>query len=148
VFKVYLPIVEMPADVVNELNRLPVAGGSETLLVAEDEEMVRKLLVRLLEAAGYTVLAACDGEDALNVFDQHADRIDMAVLDIMMPKLSGREVMNRIQTKRPGMRFLFSSGYSRDAIHDDFVIQEGLRLIRKPYQHTDLLRAVREILDA
>ncbi len=156
-FKVYIPIVERPAEAVRAKPEEAAVGGTETILVAEDEEVVRNLVSRILETAGYTVLTACDGEEALRVFEEHAGAIDMAILDVMMPKLSGRDAMNRIQqfvksrqtvAKCPRMRFLFSSGYSQDAIHTNFVIKEGLRLITKPYGRSDLLRAVRETLEA
>ncbi len=147
-FKIYLPIAERSADEVGSKIEVRAVGGSETILVAEDEEMVRRLVVRVLESAGYTVLEAVDGEEALRVFEKHADKIDMAILDVMMPKLGGREVMERIRAQCASMRFLFSSGYSENAIHSNFVIKSGLRLISKPYLGADLLRAVRETLDA
>ena len=148
VFKVYFPIVERPAEEVGSKIESPVVGGSETILVAEDEEGVRSLVSRMLQSAGYTVLMACDGEDALRVFEEHADSIDMALLDVMMPKLGGREVMDYIHMKCPSIRFLFSSGYSENAIHTNFVIKKGIHLISKPYRKPDLLRAVRATLDA
>ncbi len=147
-FKVYLPAIERSREIVEPRIERDAVGGSETILVAEDDEMVRELVVRLLEGAGYTILSARDGEEALRVFEEHANLIDLAILDVMMPKLSGREVMDRIQSGYPCMRFLFSSGYSENAIHTDFVIKEGLNLITKPYHREDLLRAVREVLDS
>jgi len=147
VFKVYIPIVECPAEDAGSEPEEPVAGGGETILLAEDEEMVRDLGSRVLETAGYTVLTARDGEDALRVFEEHRDAIDLALLDVMMPKLGGRDVMDRIHAQCPRIQFLFSSGYSADAIHTNFVIKEGLHLLTKPYRQSDLLRAIREILD-
>jgi PAS domain S-box-containing protein len=146
-FKVYLPIVERSAEEVGPKVEEAAVGGTETILVAEDEEMVRDLLSNMLQTAGYTVLMACDGEEALRVFEEHADAIDLAILDVMMPKLGGREVMDRIQARCPRVRFLFSSGYSANAIHTNFVIKEKLHLITKPYRRADLLRAIRERLD-
>ena len=146
-FKVYLPIVERPAEEVGSKVPELVTGGTETILLAEDEEMVRNLVCRMLKTAGYTVLGACDGEDAMQVFEENVDQIELAILDVMMPKLGGREVMDRIREKRPHIRFLFSSGYSENAIHTNFVMKEGLHLITKPYRKSDLLRAVREALD-
>jgi two-component system cell cycle sensor histidine kinase/response regulator CckA len=93
------------------------------------------------------VLAASDGEDALRVFAEHAGSIDLVLLDVIMPKLGGREVMDQIQARAPRMRFLFSSGYSEDAIHTNFIIKKGLRLISKPYRKETFLSAVREALD-
>ena len=148
-FSILIPSVERPAAPDREpLPEPPVVGGAETILVAEDEEGVRGLISQLLMSEGYTVLQACDGEEAVRLFDEHADAIDLAVLDVMMPKLGGREVMERIRAKRPAIRFLFSSGYSESAIHTDFVIHSGLRLISKPYRRTVLLRAVREALES
>jgi signal transduction histidine kinase len=147
-FKVHFPIVDRPAQNMEPKVEEPVVGGTETILVAEDEAMVRELVSRILQTAGYAVLTACDGEEALRVFEEHADAIDMAILDVMMPKLGGRDVMDRIQAKHPGMRFLFSSGYSETAIHTNFVIEEGLRLVTKPYRGAELLLTVREMLDA
>ncbi|MBX7254824.1 MAG: PAS domain-containing protein [Candidatus Hydrogenedentes bacterium] len=147
-FKIYLPITERFAEEVGAKIEPRVVGGSETILVAEDEEMVRNLVVRILESAGYSVLSAVDGEDALRVFEAHADRINLALLDVMMPKLGGKEVMNKMLERRPDMRVLFSSGYSENAVHANFVIKTGLRLISKPYRSDELLRAVRETLDA
>ncbi len=146
-FKVYLPVVDQPVVAEEKKTEICAMGGTEMILVAEDEELVRELVVRLLENAGYTIFQAVDGEEAVRIFEEHADEIDMAILDVMMPKLGGREAMDRIYAKHPRTRFLFSSGYSEDAIHTDFVIQERLHLIAKPYHRDDLLRAVREVLD-
>jgi len=122
-------------------------GGSETVLVAEDEPMLLDLVTRVLTHAGYRVLGARDGEEALALFDAHATEIDLALLDVMMPRIGGREVMDQILPTHPHVRFLFSSGYSEGGIHTDFVVQEGLRLISKPYRMAELLQAVRSVLD-
>ncbi|GMW02399.1 MAG: hypothetical protein AMXMBFR84_35350 [Candidatus Hydrogenedentota bacterium] len=147
VFRVYLPAVESPVESDVQPREEIVEGGSETILVAEDEEMVRELAVRMLESGGYRVFAASDGETALQMCEQHGDSIDLALLDVMMPKYNGREVMDRIQSKFPRIRFLFSSGYSHDGIHTNFVIEKGLKLVSKPYRRSDLLREVRQILN-
>ncbi|MBI5095639.1 MAG: PAS domain S-box protein [Candidatus Hydrogenedentes bacterium] len=147
-FKIYMPISERRAEVVETKIELRAVGGTETILVAEDEAAVRNLVSHMLTTAGYTVLTARDGEDALRVFEEHADSIDLALLDVMMPKLGGRSVMDRIQAKRPEIRILFSSGYTQHALDTSFVVKEGLRLITKPYRRADLLRAIRDILDA
>ncbi|MCP4643633.1 MAG: PhnD/SsuA/transferrin family substrate-binding protein [bacterium] len=148
VFKVYLPLVDRATVAAGDRPEGPVAGGNETVLLAEDEEIVRRLTNTILTRAGYTVLNARDGEEALRVFEDHADEIGLALLDVMMPKLGGRAVYERIREARPGIRVLFSSGYSMNAIHTDFVLDEGLALISKPFQHNELLRRVREALDS
>lgn len=146
-FKIYIPIVESPAEEIHERIIEPVVGGTETILVAEDEELVRNLVTNMLRSAGYTVLTASDGEEAIRKYDQHADSIALALLDVVMPKLGGREVMDHIQARTSTIPFLFSSGYSENAVHTNFVIEEGLHLISKPYGKNELLRAVRKILD-
>ena len=147
-FKIYIPIVDRPAEAVGSKIEPRAVGGSETILMAEDEEMVRGLVARLLRNAGYTVLTACDGEEALRIFEEHDGQIHLALLDVMMPKLGGREVMERIKKKSPSVRFLFSSGYSENAVHTNFVVKEGFNLISKPYRTPELLRAIRKVLDA
>jgi signal transduction histidine kinase/ActR/RegA family two-component response regulator len=147
-FKIYLPLVERSAESVGDKIEGPVPGGTETILLAEDDPSVRKLSQTILEHAGYTVLTAEDGEEALQVFEEHPDTVNLALLDVMMPKLGGRAVFDRIQEKRPAVRVLFSSGYSMNAIHTSFVLDAGLELIKKPYQRADLLRKVREVLDS
>ena len=146
-FKVYLPSCEHAASTV-ETNFVPRSkGGAETILVAEDDETLRKLAARILESAGYTVLLATDGSEALDVFEKHAVKIDLVVLDVVMPKMGGKAVYDALRRQHPRLRFLFSSGYSTSAIHTGFVLKEGIELIQKPYAPDALLRKVREVLD-
>ena len=147
-FKIYLPAVERLAAEVSSSVRGPAVGGTETILVAEDDETVRKLSIQTLERAGYTVLDAVDGGEAMRLFKAHVDEIALVVLDVVMPGLGGREVHDRIKKSHPGVRVLFSSGYSHNAIHTRFVLDEGLQLIQKPYSPDDLIRRVREVLDS
>jgi CheY-like chemotaxis protein len=148
-FDIYLPRgAEHAAEEALPLVQPEASSGTETILVAEDEESVRNVLTEILDHAGYTVLPARDGEEALRVFEEHADAIDLSLLDVMMPRVGGREVMDRIQARRPRMRFLFSSGYSEGAVHTNFIMRTGLRLISKPYRRKALLTAVREVLNA
>ncbi len=147
VFQVYLPLTRREAPAAVRRAEEPVAGGTETILLAEDDEMVRRLTKAVLERAGYTVLTASNGEETLAVFDEHAAAIDLLLLDVMMPRLGGRATYERIRQQRPDVRVLFASGYSMNAIHTDFVLDEGLHLIQKPARRNDLLRKVREVLD-
>ncbi len=147
-FKVYLVLAERAATAVGHKIKGLVQGGTDTILLAEDDAGVRNLSKIILEKAGYTVLAAVDGEEALRVFKDHADEIDLALLDVIMPKLGGRAVFNHILEQRPDIRVLFSSGYSMNAVHTDFVLDKGMQLIQKPYQRDDLLRRIRDALDA
>jgi CheY-like chemotaxis protein len=147
-FEIYLPASGC-AEVVQEVRtQAPVVGGTETILVAEDEPSVMRLVAMILEEAGYTVLTAVNGEAALRAFEENAGRIDLVLLDVMMPGLGGRQVMENLQARYSGTRFLFCSGYSDKAIPAEYVLSEGLRLIRKPFHKAQLLREVRQILDS
>jgi len=147
IFKVYLPISEQLLPSEGEHISASAPGGTETILLAEDEQLVRNLAERILRSAGYNVFSACDGEEALQLLEMHGEKIDLALLDVVMPRLGGREVQKRIRDKRLQVRFLFSSGYSANAIHTDFVLNQGTHFIQKPYSREALLRKVRETLD-
>ncbi len=147
-FKIHLPLTEPTAVSAGDRIEGAVPGGTETILLAEDDKKVRELSQTILEHSGYTVLPAADGEEALRVFEEHANEIDHALLAVMTPKLGGKTVLERIRETRPDLRFLFTSGYNMNAIHTDFVLEEGLALIQKPFQIDDLLREIREVLDA
>ncbi len=147
-FKVYLPVAERLASDVGTKIESPAVGGKETILLAEDEEMVRKLAARILEREGYRVLIADNGEDALALFRKDPFGIDLLLLDVVMPKLGGKPVYEQARSLNPSIRALFASGYSENAIHTNFVLREGFRLIQKPFSREALLRAVREALDA
>ncbi len=146
-FKVYLPSLGRKATTVGTKVVRRVRGGTETVLVAEDDEVVRTLAARILEDAGYTVLLATDGLEAVQIFRQHAAEISLAVLDVVMPGMGGKAVYDSLTPEYPHVRFLFSSGYSANAIHANFVLKEGIDLIQKPYSAEALLRKVREALE-
>lgn len=146
-FKVYLPVSERRAEVVGPKIEGPVAGGDETILMAEDNDSVCDLAQQVLELGGYTVILARNGEEAVALFEAHCDAIDMLLFDVVMPQMGGREAYERIQAIRPEVPVLFSSGYSENAVHTNFVLHEGVKLLQKPYSPNTLLRAVRETLD-
>lgn len=145
--KLYLPIVECPAEEVIDKIQGEVVGGTETILVAEDEEKVRVIAARILRRAGYTVLEASDGIEAIELINENSDRISLALLDVVMPEKSGKDVFMAIQETAPNIRTLFTSGYSANTIHTRFVFHEGMKLLRKPYAPDVLLRGIRTILD-
>jgi CheY-like chemotaxis protein len=148
-FKIYLPRVEDAAA--NERAApLPAApsGGTETILVVEDEEAVRRLTCRSLEAHGYVVLAAESAPDALLLIAQHAGTIDLMVTDVVMPRMSGTALAGRAASLRPGMKVLFISGYTDDAIVQHGVIEAGTAFLQKPFTPRSLASKVREVLDA
>jgi PAS domain S-box-containing protein len=147
-FDVYLPTTDhIPHADADEAEHMQ-PGGNETILIAEDEELVRELAARVLAKAGYAILQARNGQEALQILEEHGDRIDLAFLDVVMPGLSGRDVQNRIKSKLPRLRFLFTSGYSSAGIHTNFVLDEGTHFIQKPYYLESLLKKVREALEA
>lgn len=143
-FKVYLPVTERLAARVGSKLETPVPGGSETVLVAEDEEMVRAVLVRVLANAGYEVLVAKNGVEAVQLFKQRAGKVPLVILDVIMPKLNGPEAAELIRTARPDVRVLFTSGYTDAALagQDDSEL-----LLQKPFEPDRLLRTIRELLD-
>ncbi|MCF8027838.1 MAG: response regulator [Desulfobacteraceae bacterium] len=147
-FKIYLPVTERRATEVEVNLQGRVRGGTETILVAEDDEMVCDLMQTVLSRAGYNVFCAGDGETAIELFTQNRDKIDLAVLDVVMPTKDGRQVHDAIKAFNPDTRVLFSSGYSGNAIHTNFVLHEGMQLLQKPFSTDELLRKVRALLDA
>ncbi len=145
-FKVYLPMTEQKAEKVGVHLEGAAVGGTETILLAEDDSLVRELAQEMLIRGGYTVLTAVDGEEAVSVFKSNPD-VDLLILDVIMPRLGGHKALERIRAIRPDIPALFSSGYSENAIHTNFVLHEGLSLLQKPYSYEVLLRAVRKALD-
>ncbi len=146
-FKVYLPSVERSAAAVGPKLLSRARGGTETILVAEDDETLRKLAVRILEEAGYTVLLAADGEEAFSLFQQSEKHIDLLLLDLVMPKMGGKALHDVLRKECPRLRFLLTSGYSTNVFDADFALSAGIELIQKPYSPDALLRKVRHALD-
>jgi CheY-like chemotaxis protein len=146
-FKVYLPRVDAPAT---ELARRPASEmptGSETVLVVEDEAAVGKLAERILRRAGYKVLSAAGGGDALLLGERHQGAIDLLLTDVVMPQMSGRELAERLARICPGLKVLYMSGYTDNAIVHHGVLEPGTSFIGKPFAAAELARKVREVLD-
>ncbi len=151
-FKIYLPRVEEVPDErgpVAEKRPVPaLPQGAETVLVAEDDETLRRLIYEILQSSGYAVLEAGRGEEALRLAGEHAGPIHLLITDMVMPGMGGREVAGRLAALRPGTRVLFVSGYTDDAIVRHGVLEHGLAFLQKPFVPEALLRKVRETLDA
>ena len=145
---VYLPLAEGRVEPRADTPTQEVRGGSETLLLVEDDAGVRRFASRVLRAAGYQVLEAADGERGLQLLREHIEGIDMLVLDVMLPGCLGRELHDAALELRSDMRVLYTSGYSTRGIHTDFVLERGLELLPKPYGASELLRRLRQVLDA
>jgi len=122
-------------------------GGTETLLVVENEAPIRSLLSQGLERLGYTVLSAESGDVALALVQQHTGPIALVITDVVMPDMSGPELVRRLGAARPGLRTLFMSGYADDALGAENELPADVNFIQKPFSPTALARRVREILD-
>jgi two-component system, cell cycle sensor histidine kinase and response regulator CckA len=146
-FRVYFPEVDAPADAKVIASQGEAQGGSETILLAEDNESVRNLTEKTLSSYGYRVLIACDGEEAVGIFLRHHNEIAMAVLDVVMPKMGGKQAYEEMAKILPGLKVLFLSGYSANASHNAFVLRPGLPFLQKPFGPSALARKVREALD-
>jgi PAS domain S-box-containing protein len=146
-FTVLLPLVASAAAP-RQADETPLlVHGDGTILLAEDEAPVRAAMRSVLEAAGYEVLEAKDGTEAVEVFRRHQERIALLVTDVIMPKKNGRVVLEEIRALRPGMKALFVSGYSADILHTQKDLAEGYTFISKPVNARDLLRTVKELLE-
>jgi len=148
-FKVYLPKAKGDAasDKEEQNNPVTAPGGSETILIVEDDDSLRKLSQITLQQHGYSVLEAENGEDALRVSEAYVGPIDLLVTDVVMPKMGGKETAERLQALYPYMKVLYMSGYTDNSIVHQGVLAGGLNFLQKPFSPQALLRKVREILD-
>ncbi len=146
-FRIHLPRVDAPVDAAPAPRVVSVpAAGTETVLVAEDEQMVRVLIRKVLEQAGYTVLLASGGAEALQLAARHAGPIQMLVTDVVMPGMNGRELARRLLELRPDTKVLFLSGYADDAVERHGVLDPGTAFMQKPFSPGALASRVREVL--
>ncbi len=147
-FKIYLPIVE---EQTTRLNGNQVStkmqGGKETILLVEDEKVVRDLAIRILTRLGYRVLKAANGESALKLVQQFDGPIDLLMTDVVMPGMNGRQLAEKLVTFYPDIKILYSSGYTENTIAHHGVIEEGLNFIGKPYSLQNLAKKLREVLE-
>ncbi len=146
-FRIYFPTVE--AEVIQPIgrDRRLAAGGTETILLAEDDEDARATMSEMVRMIGYTVLEARDGEEAIKVFMENKDRIQLVFLDVRMPKKNGRVVYEEIRKIHPQTKFLFVSGYTADIIDSLGVSEGGINFISKAASPDAILRRIREVLD-
>jgi len=147
-FKIYLPLVKTAADEeTRSVEHTGMIGGVEAILLSEDDSAVRKLTKNVLEEAGYTVIEAEDGEEALNKFRGNDGSIRLLLLDVIMPKKDGKAVYEEIRKTHPAIKALFMSGYTANIIHKKGILEKDLNFISKPVAPAELLRLVRKVLD-
>ena len=148
-FKIYLPEVD---DAVEETETeeilTEVSGGTETVLLAEDEEFVRNFVRDVLQKYGYTVLEAHHGSEALRIGLQHSGTIHLLLTDVVMPRMSGQQLAKQMATLRPTVKVLYMSGYTESAIVHHGVLESNAAFVQKPFTGEDLARRVREVLDS
>lgn len=148
-FKIYLPITgDMPAGLADKSGMHPIPGGSETILVVEDEAGIRTLAKEVLESLGYTVIAAESGAKAAQLAEAHKGEIHLLLTDVIMPNMDGRHVAQLITLLFPQIKVLFMSGYTNDALARAGEISDINPLLQKPFTPGVLARKVREVLDA
>jgi two-component system cell cycle sensor histidine kinase/response regulator CckA len=145
---ILLPLMGSATRVHGERRAAVPAGGTETVLVAEDDPAVRRMLRRVLQGAGYAVVEAVDGEDAVRRFREHRSRVRLAILDVVMPVQNGRLALDRIRALEPSTRALFLSGHADDPRGRQAIDVGDDLLVAKPVHPAELLRAVRRVLDA
>jgi PAS domain S-box-containing protein len=151
VFSIYLPLLESthaaPAEE-DVSERTGLDAGTETILLAEDDDMVRRLIGTVLVERGYGVIEARDGEEALRTFEARRDSVDLLLLDVVMPGMNGKAVYDNAEKMKPGVKAIFMSGYTKDIIHRKGLREEGVHFVSKPIIQHELIRKVRELLDS
>jgi CheY-like chemotaxis protein len=146
-FKVYLPRVDEAVESEAAIEQA-VSGGTETILIVEDEEMVRTLANTILKGFGYNVLEAANGAAGFQLCQEYQEQIHLLLTDVVMPQMSGRELATQVASLRPDMKVLYMSGYTDDVIVHHGVLEEGTPFLEKPFAPDALARKVRGALDA
>jgi PAS domain S-box-containing protein len=147
-FKICFPRVQEEAERKVEAVESPLPGGTETILLVEDEEQILHLAARILEDHGYRVLAAGTPEAACRAAEQHEGEIHLLLTDVVMPGMNGRDLQRKVAALRPGIRALFMSGYTEDVIAHRGILEEGVSFLPKPFTIRSLAEKVRSVLDA
>jgi PAS domain S-box-containing protein len=146
-FRIYLPLTSSRVEERKQKAASPPKGGTETVLLAEDNAAVRGLLRAVLERAGYSVIEASDGEEAVHKFMENRDAVHLLLFDVTMPKKNGKEAYEEIKGIRPLIRAVFMSGYTAEIIDRKGLLETGTDFVPKPVGPAELLRSIREVLD-
>jgi len=147
VFRIYLPLTESAAREEAPPPDREVRGGDETILLVEDDAVIRDMIGELLEDFGYTVIMAVNGEDAVQKFKEAASAVLLVILDVIMPRMNGREACDAISALSPGVKVLFMSGYTADIVSDSSIKGDPRHFVPKPIQIDEMLTKVRNLLD-
>ncbi len=147
-FKIYLPLTLEKLIALKSSVSITSVSGTEIILVAEDDENVRKLTKYILERYGYKVIEAVDGMDAVDKFTENKDNIDLLLFDVIMPKMNGKAAYEEIKKIQPNIQAVFMSGYTSNVIHNKGILEEGLNLIFKPVSPMNLLNKIREVISS
>jgi len=148
VFKIYLPVVESPVKEVKPAEFVTSIGGTETILVAEDEADVREVIKNVLEEFGYKVIVAVDGSDAVEKFIKNKDSVKLVFLDVVMPKKSGKDAYVEIKKRSPDIKAVFISGYEKSVVREKGIPENEMNLLTKPVSPQEILKKVKEVLSA
>jgi CheY-like chemotaxis protein len=146
-FKVNLPAGRAGQEYPHGEEERDLRQGSELILVVDDEPMIKTLARDVLQRYGYTVLTAEGGEEAIAIYRRQWKEISLMLLDMVMPKIDGREVFRRVREINPQVKVIVSSGYSHDRDADDLLEQGAAGFVQKPYRMADLLKMVEKVLD-
>jgi CheY-like chemotaxis protein len=147
-FTVYLPRTTGESIATAPVRRSDSKSGDETILLVEDDEMVRTLAVRALRSVGFRVIEAKNGEEALERVRDYGSAIDLVLTDVIMPGMNGRELIETIARTNPGVPYLLMSGYTEDVISQHGIAPEDARFLEKPFTPSTLTRRIRQILDS
>jgi len=146
-FKVYLPVTKAERESQSSIGKLVLPRGTETVLLVDDEEMIRHLGRDILEPYGYTVLTACNGKEALNIYEEEINRISLVILDLLMPEMGGKQCFKELLRIDPQVKVLISTGYTSPGTPRQVLDLGAMGSIRKPYDIRQMLQAVRDALD-
>ncbi len=145
-FNIYIPRIQEEGEVEIKTSEPAMATGVGTILLVEDDNLVRRMTKGMLETLGYTVLAAESARQALSICKKKDTVIDLMITDVVMPGASGADLRTRVEAMRPGIKVLFMSGYTSDVIVHHGVLEEGVQFIQKPFAMNDLAQKIRELI--
>jgi nitrogen-specific signal transduction histidine kinase/ActR/RegA family two-component response regulator len=146
-FKIYLPVIQIEAESKTALDKATLAGGTETVLLVDDEESIRDLGKRILERSGYTVLTAGNAKEALGIYTKDRDKISLVILDLIMPEMGGKQCLEELLRINPQAKVLIATGLAANGLTREAIDMGGKGLVGKPYNVEEMLRAVRKVLD-